>query len=145
MIRVRFFADEVVDDCLVGTDRETRFYKGQVVDLKPSSARHWLKRDKAEEVDTTVPVGKPEREEVPTNAGDGESQETGSEKPSSASPPDQASQTEISRASGEPTKTEDAASSSSTGAGKKRRGQTSSTGRTRRGGGKRKTRRASKG
>ena len=145
MIRVRFLSDQVVQDCLVGTDREVSFVKDQVIDLKSDSARHWLSRGFAEKVDQSVPVGIPEREEVPTNADDGESQKTGAEKPSSASRPGPASQTGTSNESGEPEKTDDAESSSSIDAGKKRRGPTSSTGRTRRGGGKRKTRRASKG
>jgi hypothetical protein len=145
MIRVRFLSDQVVDDCLVGTDRETSFVEGQVVDLKPDSARHWLTRGLAETVDQSVPVGIPERKEVPMSAGDGESQETGMEKPSSALLPGQASETETSSGSDKPAKTGDAKPSSSTDAGKKRRGQTSSTARTPRGGKGRKTRLGSKG
>ncbi len=145
MIRVRFLSDQVVDDHLVGTDLETRFFEGQVIDLREDSAKHWLRRDLAELVDETVPVGVPERDNPdPIVADDGASRENGQDQPSSASLPGQASTTETLNESDNPTPPEDAKSSQLTGAGKKRPGRTRSTAPTRRGGRGRKTAPASK-
>ena len=141
MIRVRFLSDQVVKNHLVGTDRETRFIEGQVIDLREDSARHWLRRNLAEVVSGVSP-GVPERDGAPPiMAGDGAFPESGTVQPSSASLPGQASQTRTSNTSDEPETTDDAKSSSSTEPTKKRSGRTSSTAQTRRGGAKSKTRR----
>ncbi len=144
MIRVRFLSDQVVKNHLVGTDRETSFVEGQVIDLREDSARHWLRRDAVEKVGDDVPVGMPEGEEHPTPADDGAFPESGTVKPSSASHPAPASQTKTSNTSDEPEPEDDAKSSSSTEPTKKPSGPTSAMARILRGGAKRKTRRASK-
>lgn len=50
MTKIRFLQGVVVQDELQGTPGETRFAEGEIIDLAPASADHWISRGKAVDV-----------------------------------------------------------------------------------------------
>jgi len=160
-MRIQFTEDREVRNHLGVVEQS--FRAGQVVELSTASARRWLRRHAAFEVNGDTPIGvhetvpevrvvvhppepeaKPDPFEESRRKELGGSPESGQE-PSSASPPAPASQSETANTSDAQEPKADAGSSSSTEHGNDADGPTASTQPTPVGGGRRRTRRASKG
>ena len=63
IIKVRF-----LEDCEPKNDSGVKFKKGQEIDLPHASALHWIKRNKAIEVEAAPAKKQPEAEQKPVES-----------------------------------------------------------------------------